>query len=898
SAIDKRGDQETKRLVEELRTAADSVTRVIIDSLAADHLAALQALLASLERRYRQRKDASGALDYDDLLIVTRDLLADDSPTARWRRRAMKFILMDEFQDTNRLQMEVIDAIRRPQPGNLFVVGDAKQSIFGFNDADVGVFLERREAMENEGTGTVIPMVENFRSRPELIGFVDQVCARVWEEDEDFEFEALKAAGEFAKGSLAAPRVEVIAVPTDGASADEVRQEEARLLALRIRQLVGEQGEAPMRLTRADHRRDLSYGDILILFRATTAVPIYERALFDAGVPYYVVSGRGFYATPEVQNLASLLRVVHQPLDDYALAAVLRSPLCEVSDDTLYWLAAAGGDRHRYGRLWRALADAESIAEIDHEQRARLIRLRELIHSLQAMAPAAPLSRMIDRAVEDTDYAAKMLAQHSGKRRYANVRKLTEVAQQVEGSTGFGLGEFLDYLSSLAVLAERETEAPTEAERADVVRLMTIHMAKGLEAPVVAVADLGREIRPRPGRFLIDQERRLAIRLRNPLTEEWLPTAAHVRAAEQLAQRERAECKRLFYVALTRAEERLILTGGFDFKERKSDGSYRDLARWSEWLEKALGLGAPCEQERHLDLTPDRSVTVSVRSGVSGPPPDRSRHRHFRDRHRNQVEAGEPVPRISAQAAAAAEQAADRARWRLPPPAGPPRRLSVTALLDYEICPQLYRLRHVLGVHEGPGSEQGPPARRLGALAHEALARYDFAAAADGDTAVERLDCDDETQRRIAAMIDRLREIPVFRLVRGAAERYPEIGFELAAEGTIIRGILDLLYRSPGENWTVLDYKTGELSDAARYDLQVAIYAHAVAQITGDRPTRVMLVPLSGGEVYDKAVDDALLESARADIARLVAGIAQARFDGRAGEQCAWCPYAGRFCAG
>jgi ATP-dependent exoDNAse (exonuclease V) beta subunit len=583
-----------------IKAALEGWLAAYLDLGAEPYLRAFGVLLGHLDEVYRQAKDAQGLLDFEDLLLLTRDLLRDEeSDVGGYYRAKFRQVMVDEFQDTNPLQFALISAFQGG--GHLFTVGDVKQSIYRFIGSDVAVFLAQEERLEALGdAGHRIPMGVNYRSRPEVLLPLNALFARLWGEAESFPFEPLSAGKTFPRKAL--PAVEAAFWPAEEGDAATLRDREARWIARRILQLTGKLSEPALPITREDedgnqHTEDADFGDVIILFRASTDIARYEEALRQAGVPHYVISGRGFYQAREVQDLIYMLAALENPCDDFSLAVVLRSPLVGVSDETLYWLSRAWGEwteeqpypaDHRrspeFGRLWESIDRVETIPVIPEEDRAALVRFRELVVALQAELPAGQPLDLLDRIIEETGYAVGLLAMEDGEQRFANVQKLREVAADFQTRGIFDLTDFKRYLAQLEELAPREPSAPLDTEKSPVVRLMTIHAAKGLEAPIVFLADMGRDPNKISSSVLL-ADGRLACKLPTP-EGEWAQPAGYRAAVERANGEERREAERLLYVALTRAQEHLLCSGSVKFKA--------DSGRYSDILARLLDL-SPAE---------------------------------------------------------------------------------------------------------------------------------------------------------------------------------------------------------------------------------------------------------------------------------------------------------------
>jgi ATP-dependent helicase/nuclease subunit A len=917
------GSANEKPVIGAAKQALQSFAAALLSHHAANRARALRDLLAAFLTAYGEAKDEEGQLDFDDLLSKARDLFGtpgEPTPTALRYRDRFKFFLMDEFQDTNRLQMSVALPLLRPHAS--FTVGDAKQSIYRFLYADVDVFLEREKRIEERG-GIRKELSENFRSHPQLLNFTNAFFRELWSGD-DMRFGGVSPGKQFGKRE--GPRVEVFAI-AGAENARDRREQEAQMIARRICEMTGASGGAPMMLTEKGKEHPAGFKDILILSRATSDIQIYEDALRECNVPYYTVSGRGFYDTQEVRDLSSLLAAIENSSHDIALAAVLRSPLVGISDEALYWLGAPQEHAERdedssqprgTGRIAYRLEHLEGVTQLSPQDRERLIAFRDLFHSLRQTAADRSIPDLLDAAIRGTEYDLKVLCQRNGRRRYANIEKLREVALAFQERSSFSLREFLDYLESLQLLAERETEAATEAEEADVVRLMTVHAAKGLEAPIVIVADLARKQRLSAESAVLSGSGELAVKVRNPLSDELVPAPDHVRLSEAASAADFAEFKRLFYVACTRAKEHLILSGcavgesaadSEDAGDETTDAPtkrFGDLKTWAEWVTTFLGVTRAPGPEGEVVKRDDFSVLV--RSEVSAPPqvadrPSAPLLARFRARiaakeplEVSPVAAGCDTDEFCREAQAVARRIASTAAATFAHPG-----VSVTGAMRYRRCPRLFRLSLIERLPEegfGGEPEDNPAAepddedpRDRGTRLHDLLSQVDVSD--DFDRELERLTRDlDEIHREDATeVLRRFRDSPMWREVAQADEVLRETPFVVRLDDGMVRGQIDVLARR-GDRWTLVDYKSGRQRHDDEYRGQLELYALACRELLGVTPARAVIYYLDLGETKEFPIDNAALDKTAADLSAVLRGIAACEFPRAEGATCASCAFA------
>jgi ATP-dependent helicase/nuclease subunit A len=496
-------------------------------------VAALAGWAAGFGAAYAARKARAGCLDFMDLLLHARNLVRDRPDVRRDFQRGIRYLLVDEFQDTDPLQLEtVLCLVADAPPGSLFVVGDPKQSIYRFRRADIETYEAAKATLA--GRGEALTIRANFRSTRTILDAVNRVFENVMIPPPDGAYQpayvGLEPSPETEPG---APPV-VLALPPGAApatSAAEAWAQEARLV---VAYLVRE----------VEHAGRFRYGDVALLFRAMTGVVAYEDALRAAGIPFRTVGGRHYYDRSEVGWTIAALAAIEDPHDPVALVGALRSPFFGVTDEALLGLHATGGDfcylRALPPDADPALAGAWALLGALHRER-------------NAVAPAA----VVERLLAETQVLAAYALEPQGEARVANLLKVLDTARALEATGALTFRGLVRWLRDRGAARYEEEESAVDAE--DAVRLMTIHKAKGLEFPVVVVPDLGREAPWRAPVVLADRgSGRLAVNL-GRLGDTALTTLDWTDAESREIQRVDAEALRVLYVALTRAERGLVL---------------------------------------------------------------------------------------------------------------------------------------------------------------------------------------------------------------------------------------------------------------------------------------------------------------------------------------------------
>jgi ATP-dependent exoDNAse (exonuclease V) beta subunit len=899
--------------------------------------ALLGELLERFGREYEMCKRGRGAVDFDDLELAARALLDEhERVRAAWAER-FELVMVDEFQDTNPRQLALLGALER---GNLFTVGDELQSIYGFRHADVSLFRTRRDALAEQGRS--LSLTSNFRGRKPLLDAVNAVFGERFGDrytpleagrEAELELRAERpfavsdgesgqdedASDERAAGGEE-PIVELLLTHKRGWDEDEElaeriagdfppaprwRQAEARLLAQRVAELVAS-GAA-----RA--------GDVAVLLRAVGDLEVYERALQACGLSTLATVG-GFWGGQQVGDLLAYLRALANPLDELALYGALASPLVGVSSDGLALLGRAAKARKR--GVWETLGcvgesapddrppadrlpidrppvdglpadrpsvDAPSVDRLSLERlpaadRDVLIAFRARLQAERDAAGRRTISQLIERALDQSGYVEHVLSLSWGERRLANVHKLLRVARRYEASEGRDLRGFLDHVAHQQDgLSGAEPDAPVADGESDAVRLMSIHAAKGLEFDVVCVADLGRAQNLGVPDLLVDGDR-IGLRLARLDGSEATATLDFEELCEERRRAQAEEEERILYVAMTRARERLLLSGAVD------------LERWPEqklgapaisWLGPALAAELPAEVQtlepsvRELTVRANDGARVRVTCRLNAPATvgtvlrlDLSPSARGDDRSpsRSNVDTIAAAVAKEQQQPSLLDPAPDDLVWPSSPALDSPPldTLSYTSLSELERCGYRFYLERVLGLPENRAAawadrskigqrkrgRDGLEARMRGTIVHRLLESLDFARGAapfaedvallarelgarvspterEELAALLRAALDSDLAARLAATRDVRREYP-FTCSLGPAE-------------PLLTGVIDIVAREPDGGLLVVDYKSDRVSpeedlEAVRereYSIQRSVYALAVLR---DGAARVEIV--------------------------------------------------------
>jgi ATP-dependent helicase/nuclease subunit A len=555
----------------------------------APSMLALLDLTRQFAQAYRAAKREAGGLDFHDLEQFALQLLRDEpagpangghrpplqtavidrrySPIAAQWRAKLRLIFVDEFQDINRAQEAILSALgREGAEANRFLVGDIKQSIYRFRLADPRIFLQYQREWPARPGASVIALSDNFRSHEGILNFVNAVFANLMRPELggiDYDDRARLRFGNPAERAPRAaapsgPRVELLlrllGRDPEDAAADESTdaisdtEMEARLVGRRFIELRNQEIAVP-----GQPSRRATWSDMVILLRSPRhKAEAYVKEFARLGIPLAAVRG-GFYESLEVRDLLSLLQILDNPSQDLPLLAVLRSPLVGLTPDELAGIRLA----QRPARFWTALLHWQKA----HPEHERVHTFLERFRAWRRLSRLAGVSLVLEKTLDDTGFGLWTAGQPDAAQRAANISRLLHLTRQFDGFRGEGLYRFLQYVE-----AQQENELDTEPAGQplrDAVRLMSIHQSKGLEFPIVALADLGKRfnLEDLRGRVILDEELGLCPQVKPPGLSQFYPSLPHWLAQRRQKRETCGEELRLLYVALTRAADRLILCG-------------------------------------------------------------------------------------------------------------------------------------------------------------------------------------------------------------------------------------------------------------------------------------------------------------------------------------------------
>ena len=612
-----RSEEALERMRELQRDAREQLARFRA-GLNDDALHRLGAALAAFVKNAAAERRRAGKLNFDDLLIEARALVAANPAVRALLRDRFRFLLVDEFQDTDPLQAEMVFLLAAAEPaarsgavadswqevtlrpGKLFIVGDPKQSIYRFRRADIDTYLRAKEVFRRQpaDSARIATVSQNFRSVPQITDWVNATFGAVLKPNPQFpgaqpEYRPIHAY----RAAAAEPRVALMYPATDlhDARLEELRQVEAAAVARLLADLVANpRWQIGATERGADGTRGIALRDICILVETRTAVEAYTDALARCGVPYIVDGGRDFFQHQEINDLAAILRAVDDPSDQVALVAALKSAAFCCSDVDLLRHRLAHG---RFSLLAREFPDTPVGTALSG--------LADLYRAKSELT----LPFLVDRAIRANFLAEPLLVTSRERQRAANLRAIVDRAAEFAVNESDALRPFVRWLTSRQGESGGEKRDLHLAETDDdLVRVMTVHGAKGLEFPVVILAKLSAGVNHGAARSVVDRARGM-IEFSVGQRDNRFSTPGFAAAAAREGAYGHAEQARLLYVAATRARDLLVVSA---FRSEERPGMFvhlPDLPSWvsvfGRWPERSAGRGAGDTRKRSAATDPD-----------------------------------------------------------------------------------------------------------------------------------------------------------------------------------------------------------------------------------------------------------------------------------------------------
>ncbi len=749
-------------------------------------------------RRYlaivSEEKAVLGGLDFYDLILYTRTIFTEKHElVATHFAGRYRYILVDEFQDTDPAQFEIVlSLVGEPSPTTdcLFIVGDPKQSIYLFREADVTRFKEAQKIVELACSGKVVDLDTSFRSTNEVIGLANILFAKLFgsvERPWEFGYEAIKTspARMEHKGSVE------LMLPSKGIDSSSTKRNEAEMVARRVHSLVNAQpADVFEEIQPGEYiKRQARYGDIAILLEQRTNLSYYLSSLSRAGIPYYVHGGTGFYGRQEICDLYNLLSFLENAHSDVSLFGVLRSPYCGMSDAELFFVS-----QERGVTIWQKL---QRYAE--HGCSPAATRAATLLNGWKAVAGRTGLVFLIRKILTEAGMYTVYAALPEGEQILANIEKLIAIIRSRE-EEGYALSDLTADLRMAMDEEEREGEAPLDALAENAVNIMTVHAAKGLEFPIVIVPDMGMPFHEKhPSIMIGDDPRLVGIKVPDPKDEYALADTPVLTALRMMqGQKERAERKRLLYVALTRARDHLIMSGTMP-----EDVQPPEFARTRiEWIWSALGIGGDAIRAGEVML--DGWLKLGIVSDPLSIPAEMVEVKH------SLIE----VP---------SECAGCVGTWKRPEYSPEQEVLRPVTVSELEELAGVHHPR-LPGVSKYLASIDGAV---KGAIIHEVLRGWDAGAVCAEYGVTDPL--------AVGQCEEILIKFFATDLMKNVKRSFCELPFVVPFGTQRVTGKIDRLCQLSDGSWIVIDYKSEVSADysivANEYALSLSVYVEAARQI-------------------------------------------------------------------
>lgn len=861
-----------QRLLEEMRVMAPLMKTLV-------------QLTEKFATRYHQTKVDKGIVDFSDLehyalqILTTRDEgVLVPSDVAKDYRKHFKEVLVDEYQDTNLLQETILQLVKQGDEasGNLFMVGDVKQSIYRFRLAEPKLFLRKYQTFEEEPehTGMRIDLNANFRSRKEVLHATNFVFSQLMDEE----------VGEVAYDDKASLKVGANyndeAIPVEVAIIDNTEQDddeeaevieaskeqlEARFIAQRIQQLM--QAQTKIFDTKHQVARDLQYRDIVILTRSMSWANDIVEECKTAGIPLYAETSTGYFDAVEVLIMLNTLKIIDNPYQDIPLASVLRAPFVGLTENELAAIRLANQKVPFYDAL-QQFKDSEASGLAPHTAE-KLQRFLQQYENWRDLAHRGSLAELIWQIYNDTNYYEMVGAMANGKQRQANLRALHDRALMYEKTSFRGLFRFLRFIDRIRLRGDDLASAKSISAQENVVRLVTIHSSKGLEFPVVFVAGLGRQFNKQDfnRKYLFDQDYGLAVKAIDPDIRVYYESLPFLALKEKKQLEMRAEEMRVLYVAMTRAKERLILCA----TTKKLETLTTKWAMLSTQKAPLLPAYLRADANSYLDwlgavLARHECFDTLVEGTV--PMPNNANITLAVVRPEQlAIEAYERVQESAEESADYAQLEGvleERFNYKYPHQAAVNKRTKTSVSeqkkllqLQQQSEPELFATAQVqTSIAERPQfmQQQDMSAMELGTAVHSVMQHvpktgFDSVQEVQAFIATlysKQIITKAEQQAVEPQMIYNFFETEMGELFKYAQDIRRELPFTLrvvddADDAQILQGIIDCLLQDRNGDWYIIDYKTdrvGHLQDEAllgelekRYALQLQLYKQAVEEI-------------------------------------------------------------------
>ena len=762
------------------------------------------------EELKRQR----GAIDFNDMITATYRLFRDHKEIVLSHfQNKFRYILVDEFQDTDPIQCKILWMILGDlsiKSEKLFVVGDPKQSIYLFRNADVTLFKETQKIIEEGLKGKSVPLDINFRSTSEIIRFVNYLFSRLFSECSkpwEFNYDSIEVSDYRQKDSGS---VEILLLkPSE--EGEQEPQAEAEMVARRIQNLI----EIEKKLVYWDEEgnrlpqpRPAQYRDVTVLLQRRTNLHYFEWALQRYGIPYYVSGGLGFFEQQEIIDIFNLLRFLNNELDDVALYGLLRSPYFGISDTELYRITKSGS-----GSLWWRLQQY-----LDRYKDSNLEKTVQLLKEWLELSQREPIAGLLRRIVRDSGIYAVYGGMENGNRLQSNLEKFLQMARSTQAHGFTSLSSFVAELKILIDEVPMEGEAQVDMETGNTVKIMTVHASKGLQFPVVLIPDMGGKGKDDYPGLMVDETYGIGLSVPDPASDYELKDTFFKRLLKHNhSEKIKSERKRLFYVATTRAKDHLIICGS---RPEEFPLPIEEGKTWLDWTGACLDLFQDKIDEGLIKIEwPDgSSKSVSIRI-IQDPA---SIQAEIKEKIRYLIEVPENFKQSDLPESLRPLSVDDQEHI-----------FSVSEIESYIQCPQEYYYKYKIGRldRDITSSAIGENAVTKGLMIHEIFQGKDPTMVLRSYGISDRY--------KVGSYEALYKRFISSDLMSSVVEEYKELPFLVKINGIPFTGKIDRLVKKGDGSWSIIDYKTTEISKdevserARHYILQLFVYRNAMKMLLG-----------------------------------------------------------------
>ncbi len=783
--------------------------------------------LHNLIKEVAAEKDRSGVLEFNDLLLKARNLLKDNAEIRNYFQKRFRFLLVDEFQDTDPLQAEIIFflAEKTPRasrwneveitPGKLFIVGDPKQSIYRFRRADIEVYEEAKECVEKQGK--FLRIVQNFRTVPSIIEWVNFVFSRLIVPQAGSRYQPRYEELHSYRREEEFPAVKLLSFPpeVEKMSKDEKRSQEACAVASFIKEAVGswEVWDEERGI-----KRLLDYGDIGILYPNTTGLEFYQQALQEKKLPYHQEGGRLFYQRREVQSFINLLRAIDNPYDSVALVAALQEYF-GVSPEDLFLLEESGG----------------SINYLHHDfipaNFKAFKQIFTLLARLHGEKERLPLPEYLGKILRETGIQNFLMIQHRGEQAIYNLEKIVEISRSLEHKDVFSLRQFIRWLMERDARRSEESESIFSEKEMEAIQLSTIHRAKGLEFNLVLLVNLMAGGSGGKERFLAD---RLGGRFELKGGPKGFATYGFDELAEIEKARLEAEKKRLFYVGATRARDYLIIPR---IEKEKPEGFLQYLQEIEGEDNISREISAIIDESTETEEIKEDGKSIITSADIGAHAAGESRGRASISAKEAGSEDKRDQAFSSAELIARRARQEDKIRLAIEKSARPLPTINAGELADKVFADMIKENAPEKSLKPAGGGTG------LGSAFHHIMEKINICEPASTGWEYHLQDAASywgltfEEKEELSCLV---KNTVNSSLIQRACKSkfYREVPFTVEVDGWILEGLVDILYEGP-DGIVIVDYKTDDVTGSElekrfkAYRLQGLFYALALHTATG-----------------------------------------------------------------